>query len=93
VVPEGTPEMGDAGLVEVAPLGDKPGVALADTYMVKARVDAIDAAARIVTLRGEDGFQTAIRVADDVDLGSVEVGNEVRMRVTEAVAISVVEAP
>jgi hypothetical protein len=68
-------------------------VAMADTYMVKAKVDAVDAVARIVTLRGEDGFQTAIRVADDVDLGNVEVGNEVRMRVTEAVAISVVEAP
>ncbi len=93
VVPEGTPEMGDVGLVEVAPLGEKPGVAMADTYMVKAKVDAVDAAARIVTLRGEDGFQTAMRVADDVDLEYVQVGNEVRMRVTEAVAISVVEAP
>ena len=93
VVPEGTPEMGDMGLVEVAPLGEKPGVAMADTYMVAAKVDAIDTAARIVTLRGRDGFQTAIRVADDIDLASVKVGDEVRMRVTEAVAINVVKAP
>ena len=93
VVPEGTPEMGDMGLVEVAPLGEKPGVAMADTYMVAAKVDAIDTAARIVTLRGRDGFQTAIRVADDIELADVKVGDEVRMRVTEAVAISVVEAP
>jgi Cu/Ag efflux protein CusF len=93
VVPEGTPEMGDMGLVEVAPLGEKPGVAMADTYMVAAKVDAIDTAARKVTLRGKDGFQTAIRVADDIDLANVKVGDEVRMRVTEAVAISVVEAP
>lgn len=93
VVPEGTPEMGDMGLVEVAPLGEKPGMAMADTYMVAARIDAIDAAARVVTLRGKDGYQTAIRVADDVELSDLKVGDEVRMRVTEAVAISVVEAP
>jgi Cu/Ag efflux protein CusF len=93
VAPAGTPELGDAGLVEVAPLGEKPGVAMADTYMVAAKVDAIDTAARKVTLRGKDGFQTAIRVADDIDLANVKVGDEVRMRVTEAVAISVVEAP
>ena len=93
VVPEGTPEMGDMGLVEVAPLGEKPGMAMADTYMVAARVDAIDAAARVVTLRGKDGYQSAIRVADDVELADLKVGDEVRMRVTEAVAISVVEAP
>ena len=93
VVPEGTPQMGDMGLVEVAPLGEKPGMAMADTYMVAARIDAVDAASRVVTLRGKDGFQTAFRVADDVELENLKVGDEVRMRVTEAVAISVVEAP
>ena len=93
VVPEGTPKLGDMGLVEVAPLGEKPGVAVADTYMVAARIDAVDADNRVVALRGADGFQTAIRVADDVDLEQLIVGDEVRMRVTEAVAISVVEAP
>ncbi len=93
VVPGGTPEMGDMGLVEVAPLGEKPGMAMADTYMVAAKVDAVDTDARIVTLRGKDGFQTAIRVADDIELANLKVGDEVRMRVTEAVAISVVEAP
>jgi len=93
VAPKGTPSLGDMGLVELAPLGDKPGVAMADTYMVAATVDAIDAEQRVVALRGEDGFQTAFRVADDVELENLEVGDEVRMRVTEAVAISVVEAP
>ena len=93
VTPAGTPEMGDMGLVEVAPLGEKPGVAMADTYMVAAKIDAIDADSRVVTLRGQDGFQSALKVADDVDLDNVQIGDEVRMRVTEAVAIKVVEAP
>jgi Cu/Ag efflux protein CusF len=66
---------------------------MADTYMVAAKIDAVDADSRVVTLRGKDGFQTALRVADDVELANLKVGDEVRMRVTEAVAISVVEAP
>lgn len=93
VAPAGTPALGDVGLVELAPPGDRPGLAMADTYMVAATIDAIDTDSRVVTLRGGDGFQTAIRVADDIDLANVKVGDEVRMRVTEAVAISVVEAP
>ena len=93
VAPAGMPALGDAGLVEVAPLGDKPGMAMADTFMVAGKIDAIDTTSRVVTLRGEDGFQTAIKVADDIELGNLQVGDEVRMRVTEAVAISVVEAP
>ena len=93
VAPAGTPALGDMGLIEVAPLGEKPGVGIADTFMVAATIDAIDTAERLVTLRGEDGFQTAIKVADDVDLAEFKAGDEVRMRVTEAIAISVVEAP
>ena len=93
VAPAGTPALGDMGLVEVAPLGEKPGMAMADTYVVAAQIDAIDTDSRVVTLRGEDGFQTALRVADDLDLGSFKVGDEVRMRVTEAVAVKIVEAP
>lgn len=93
VAPAGTPALGDTGLVEVARPGEKPGVAIADTFMVAAEIDSIDSDTRVVTLRGEDGFQTALKVADDVDLANFKVGDEVRMRVTEAVAISVVEAP
>ena len=93
VAPAGTPELGDVGLIELAPEGEKPGMAMADTFMVAATIDAIDATQRVVTLRGQEGFQTEIKVADEVDLESVKVGDEVRMRMTEAVAISVVEAP
>ena len=93
IAPKGAPALGDAGLVEVAPLGEKPGMMMADTYMVAATIDAIDVSERMVTLRDEEGFQTTIDVADDVDMDGFKVGDEVRIRVTEAVAISVVEAP
>ena len=93
VAPEGMPVLGDAGMVEVAPQGEKPGVMMADTFMVAATIDAIDPAERLVTLRDDEGFQTTTRVADDIELDDFQVGDQVRMRVTEAVAISVVEAP
>ncbi len=93
IAPKGAPALGDAGLVEVTPLGEKPGMMMADTYMVAATIDAIDVSERMVTLRDEEGFQTTIDVADDVDMAGFTVGDEVRIRVTEAMAISVVEAP
>jgi len=92
VAPAGAPALGDGSTVEVAPPGGKPGVKAADTYMVAATIDAIDAASREVTLRDEDGFQHKVKVADDISLDHFKVGDEVRMRVTEAIAISVVEA-
>jgi hypothetical protein len=91
VAPAGTPELGDATAVEVAPLGDKPGIAAADTFMVKATIEALNETDRVALLRGEDGRTRSVRLADDVPLDMIEVGDEVRMRITEAIAISVVE--
>jgi len=92
VTPAGAPEMGDAAAVEIAPLGDKPGIAAADTFMVRATIESLNVTDRIATLRGEDGRVRTVKVADDVPLDMINVGDEVRMRITEAIAISVVEA-
>lgn len=92
VVPAGTPELGDAAAVELAPPGDKPGIAAAGSYMVAATIVSIDEAERTVTLRGDEGELHTVRVSEDVELGNVEPGDEVRMRVTEAIAVSVREA-
>ena len=91
VTPAGAPEMGNAAAVEIAPLGDKPGIAAADTFMVKATIEALNETDRVALLRGEDGRTRSVKVADDVPLDMIEVGDEVRMRITEAIAISVVE--
>ena len=91
VVPEGAPELGDAGAVELAALGDKPGIKAADTFMVRATIEALNVSDRIVTLRGENGMVRSVKVADNVPLDKIEVGNELRMRITEAIAISVRE--
>lgn len=92
VVPEGAPSLGDAGAVELAPFGGKPGIKVADTFMVSATIEALNVTDRIATLRGEDDSVRTVKLADDVPLEHVEVGDEVRMRVTEAIAISVREA-
>lgn len=91
VTPAGAPELGDATAVELAPLGDKPGITAVDTFMVKATIESLNKTDRVALLRGEDGRTRSVKVADDVPLDMIEVGDEVRMRITEAIAISVVE--
>jgi LPXTG-motif cell wall-anchored protein len=92
VVPEGAPALGNAAAVELAPLGDKPGVAMAETFMVSATIEALNVTDRLATLRAEDGSVRTVKVADDVPLDMVDVGDEVRLRITEAIAISVQKA-
>lgn len=89
VVPAGTPTMGEGMAVELAPLGEKPGIASVGTTVVSATVESLNRSDRIATLHYEDGRIKRIKVADDVPLDLVNVGDEVRFRVTEAMAISV----
>jgi len=84
--------MGRGAAVELAPLGAKPGVTAVETFVVKATVGSLNLTDRIATLRYEDGSTRTIKVADDVPLDLVDVGDEVRLRITEAVAISVRKA-
>jgi hypothetical protein len=89
VVPEGTPEGAQGSAVEVAGDGMKPAFMATETMMVKATVVEINLNARRATLQYEDGSVDTINVADDVPLELVEVGDEVRFRMTHSVAVSV----
>jgi hypothetical protein len=60
--------------------------------MVSATVESLNLSDRIATLRYEDGRAKTIKVADDIPLDLVNVGDEVRFRITKAIAISVREA-
>ena len=60
--------------------------------MVKATIDSLNMTDRIATLKLEDGGSRTIKVAEDVPLELVSVGDEVRLRITQAVAISVRKA-
>ena len=91
IAPAGSePPIGDAELLTVAPAGDKPGMSDVETRMVMATVHGINAADRLVTLEMADGDLRTIKVSEDAPLDSVDVGNQVRVRVTTAIAVAVV---
>jgi hypothetical protein len=80
---------GEAALVALAPKGAKPGALMANTVQVTAKVTKIDLKHHKATLKLPDGTTKTIAVRPDVDLTQRQVGEEVVIRVTEAVAIAV----
>lgn len=92
VVPAGSELlMGDAAALEVAPKGDKPGVMGVETQVIVATVTALNVDDRLATLELENGERRTIKISEDARLDMVEVGNQVRLRLTRAVAVSVVK--
>jgi hypothetical protein len=80
----------EATTVGVAPLGAKPGVFAVDTFEITAKVQEIDVKKRIVTLKGPEGNVRAFKVDKSVEnLDKVKAGDELVVRVTDAVAIAV----
>ncbi len=80
---------GAATMVALAPVGAKPGGFVADTVQVKAKVVDIDLKKHKATLEFPDGSKKTVAVRKDVDLRQRKVGEEVVIRCTEALAISV----
>jgi hypothetical protein len=83
------PDNGAAALVALAPVGAKPGGLMAHTVQVTATVTAIDLKNHKATLRFPDGSSKTVAVRKDVDLTKRQVGEEVSIRVTESIAITV----
>ena len=83
----------DAGVTTATartPLGDKPGMGVADTVTLTATVIAIDHDSRMVTLQGPEGNTLTTRVDESVTrLDEVKQGDQVVVRYTRAVAITV----
>jgi hypothetical protein len=78
-----------ASLVALAPKGAKPGVVMADTAQVTARVRAVDPDRHKATLEFPDGSTKTVAVRPDVKLSLMDVGREVEIQVTQAVALRV----
>lgn len=84
------PSAATASKAELAPIGAKPGGVVADVTELTARVEEIDYAKRQMTLRGPRGNTKVVNIADDVpNIESVKKGDEIVLRHTEALAISV----
>jgi hypothetical protein len=85
-------EPGAAGMetVQVAPRGQKPAGLVVNTSEVKAKVEAIDYKKRTVTLMGPEGNTKTLKVNKSVKkFNNIKKGDDVVVRVTEAVALSV----
>ena len=78
-----------AGVVALAPLGEKPGGLMADTVQFTAKVTAVSLWHHTATLQLPDGTSKTFKVRPDVTLTKETVGTEVVVRTTQAVAISV----
>ena len=83
------PSDGAAALVALAPKGAKPEGIVASTVQVTAKVTALDLKNHKATLQFPDGTTRKVAVRKDVDLTQRKVGEEVVIRTTEALAISV----
>ena len=71
--------------------GEKPAGAVVQQATVTATVEAIDKGNRKVTLRGPEGKSVEVKVKNPDHLTRVQVGDEVAITYTEALAISVEE--
>ncbi len=92
VAPAGSePLFGEGTVVTVAAEGDKPGIIGVDTHVIVATIAALNRGDRLVTLETEDGEVRTIKVGEDAHLDMVDVGDQVRLRLTRAVAIEVVK--
>jgi hypothetical protein len=85
------PTAGETDMVAVAPKGAKPGVVMVQTAEVAAKVEAIDLKARTLTLIGPEGKTMKVKVDKSVKgLDRLKKGDEIVLRVTDALAITVV---
>jgi Cu/Ag efflux protein CusF len=75
-----------------APMGEKPGGAVATTTTITANVTKVDAKKQVVTLKGPSGKTVNVKVKDPQVFSQIKTGDQVEMTITEALAIAV-EAP
>ena len=73
--------------------GEKPGAGVAEATTFTATIEAIDKPASKVTLKGPEGNKVTFKVRDPKKLDVVNVGDQVQITYTRALAISVQPAP
>jgi hypothetical protein len=86
----GGPPMAGAGTtVALAPKGAMPGMVVANTVDLEAKIDEVDADNHMITVTGAAGKQRTMKVAPSVNLADLKKGDDVTVRYTEALAIMV----
>jgi hypothetical protein len=83
------PDASGRGVIAVAPKGAIPGVIMAKTRQITAKIVSVDTQARTVTVEGPGGGMPTIKVESKVNLDELQKGDDVTLRVTDALAIRV----
>ena len=84
------PSVTESQNVELAPRGEKPGGVITKTIEVSGNVESIDTTNRTIALKGPAGNVRTYKVGPEVKrLNEVKRGDQVVLRVTQAVALSV----
>ena len=86
---EALPATGRTTVLVRSEPGAKPGGKIVDTVAITARVMAVDAEERAVTLHLPDGRDKKVAVGPDVHLENVNVGDYVGVQLTQAIIITV----
>lgn len=81
---------GESKLIRFSPPDGKPDMTLVDTLVLAVVVDSVDYARRTVTVRGPSGSLRTLSVSKDAkNFQMIKKGDEIVVRLTEAMAISV----
>jgi hypothetical protein len=83
------PDAGGRDLVAVAPKGAMPGVIMAKTRQITAKIVSVDPQAQTVTVEGPAGGRPTLKVGPKVNLNELQTGDNVTLRVTDALAVRV----
>ena len=83
------PDVSERDLVAVAPKGAMPGVIMAKTRQISAKIVSVDPQARTVTVEGPAGGTPTFRVGANVNMNELQKGDDVTLRVTDALALRV----
>jgi Cu/Ag efflux protein CusF len=86
------PSATETQMVELAPKGQKPAGLMAETIELTGNVESIDAKKRTIALKGAAGNVRTFKVDKAVkNFSQIKKGDQVVLRFTEAVALSVVK--
>jgi len=80
---------GAEAMVARAPKGEKPAMFIAGTEEITTKVKSVDIKAHTATLEFPDGSSQTVNVRPDVKLSKSQIGKEVVIRKTAAIALSV----
>jgi len=83
------PNVGDTVVVTRAPKGAKPGMSIVNTAETTSKIRVINPANRTITLEEVDGSPKTMRLAPGLNMSEFKKGDEVVVRYTEALALSV----